>query len=151
MTTMENTYAKQLLQRAVDRCGSRYKLAQRMGRSEEQLANIWHDRSPLPWSWIYPVATLAGEDPGRALAAIEAERAIAQGKSPAVTALAVGGAAETFDTSARKNVERKQAAKGRQMIANAADHLLTVLHIVSSAARWSAGLRGQVKPLAPAV
>lgn len=67
-------YGKLLIDKAAKICGSRYKLAQRMGVSESNLGSVVAGRRGLPVEWVPELAEIAGEDPREALAWCVAEK-----------------------------------------------------------------------------
>lgn len=67
-------YGKLLIDKAAKICGSRYKLAQRLGVSESNLGSVVAGRRGLPVEWVPELAEIVGEDPREALAWCVAEK-----------------------------------------------------------------------------
>lgn len=144
-------YSKTLIDKAVANAGSRYRLAKQLGVSEQNLHAVYHQRRPLPMTWVYALAKLANVDPGEALEHVTDDKLSAQGKPRPLSALGVGGAEAVFDTSGLTAEAKKRRAKGPHE-ADEKGRNLTFLHIVSSSlATIRRTLTGHVNPVLPAI
>lgn len=72
-TSME--YGKTLIDKAAEKCGSRYKLAKQTGISEGNLCKVHKGERSMPAEWAPLLAEQAGVDPVQALAQVVAEQA----------------------------------------------------------------------------
>jgi len=104
-------YGKDLLTKAVERAGSRYKLSQITAIPQSDLSDAWNGKRGVPASWVLRLARVAGVDPTEAMELHDLERSQAKKNPPLSWRLGVGGAAVLWLASWSASSEAAQAVQ----------------------------------------
>jgi hypothetical protein len=119
-------YGRTLIDKAVEKCGSRYAVAKAAQIDEGDLSRVVNGKANFPRNWAYKLALLAEVDPAEAMGFVEQEWAEAKKKRQQLSSLAAAGVVATLLFS--------YVSGGKDPIATVASALaeFAMLHIVLS-------------------